>query len=162
MSIAGFYFPGKNEIEKGNEVEKGNEDEKGNEIENLSSEIEAKLEVKDESEINDENNNTEKNENCENEDDSDEENDEEGWITPGNLEQVKKTTLNEVEQFDINEQKFKVGCMTSDFSMQNVLIQIGIPVLSVDGLIIKKPRSYAQRCITCMKLIFKFILFQFS
>ena len=146
VSIAGFYFPGKNP----NKEEENNEK---SEIENLSSEIEANLEVKEDSGKNDENNNnSETNENCENEDnDSDEENDEEGWITPGNLDQVKKASLNDVEQFDIKEQKFQVGCMTSDFSMQNVLIQIGIPVLSVDGLLIKRPRSYAQRCITCMK-----------
>ena len=34
---------------------------------------------------------------------------------------------------------------------QNVLIQIGIPVLSIDGLLIKVARSYVLRCMTCSR-----------
>lgn len=85
-------------------------------------------------------------------DDDNDDDDEAGWIKPSNLKEMKKLSILESEQQELNNVKFKVGCMTSDFSMQNVLIQIGIPVLSVDGLLIKKPRSYVLRCITCMKV----------
>ena len=61
-----------------------------------------------------------------------------------------------------------VACITTDFSMQvmrfisslnshlfffarekNVLIQMGIPVLSVDGLLIRIARSYVLKCRVC-------------
>ena len=66
---------------------------------------------RDESESNDGEDNEE-------DEDDDEEDDQEGWITPGNLEEIKKLTLNEFEQQEAVELKIKVGCMTSDFSMQ--------------------------------------------
>ena len=50
------------------------------------------------------------------EEESDEE-DEVGWITPSNLEEVKKMNLNELEE-DISNLSVKVACMTSDFAMQ--------------------------------------------
>ena len=61
-----------------------------------------------------------------------------------------------------------VACITTDFSMQvishsrqsflltsilhtlkNVLIQLGIPVISVDGLLIRTARSYILKCRVC-------------
>lgn len=86
----------------------------------------------------------------------DEENEEDeddgvGWINPSNIEETKKQSLVELEEEDVKNRTIPVACMTSDFSMQNVLIQIGIPVLSVDGLLIKKARSYVLKCITCKK-----------
>lgn len=59
-----------------------------------------------------------------------------------------------------------VACITTDFAMQvktlidnrtipiayllkNVLIQLGIPVLSVDGLLIRTARSYVLKCRVC-------------
>ncbi len=74
-----------------------------------------------------------------------------GWINPSNIEETKKQSLIELEEEDVKNRTIPVACMTSDFSMQNVLIQIGIPVLSVDGLLIKKARSYVLKCITCKK-----------
>jgi hypothetical protein len=53
-----------------------------------------------------------------NEDDAAEDNDDDGWITPSNFEQVKKMSLVESEQQDLNNLGIKVACMTSDFSMQ--------------------------------------------
>ncbi|XP_078251987.1 RNA-binding protein NOB1-like [Rhinoraja longicauda] len=40
----------------------------------------------------------------------------------------------------------KVGCMTTDFAMQNVLIQMGLHVISLNGMIIKQARNYILRC----------------
>ncbi|KAJ4922272.1 hypothetical protein JOQ06_021616 [Pogonophryne albipinna] len=44
-----------------------------------------------------------------------------------------------------------VGCLTTDFAMQNVLIQIGLHVLSVNGMLIKQARNYILRCHACFK-----------
>lgn len=75
-----------------------------------------------------------------------------GWITPSNLAEVKKINGVHGDEQEVDKLQIQVGCMTSDFSMQNVLIQIGIPVLSVDGLLIKRPRSYVLKCVTCSKI----------
>lgn len=94
-------------------------------------------------------NNNDNNDNANNDEDED---DNVGWITPGNLEEVKRLSNITGGEENIDDRQIQVGCMTSDFSMQNVLIQIGIAVLSVDGLLIKKPRSYVLKCVTCSKI----------
>ncbi|XP_063336710.1 RNA-binding protein NOB1 isoform X1 [Pelmatolapia mariae] len=82
-------------------------------------------------------------------DEDDEENDDDdggGWITPGNIKQVKMDSADWTAPADI-----KVGCLTTDFAMQNVLIQIGLHVLSVNGMLIKQARNYILRCHACFK-----------
>jgi rRNA maturation endonuclease Nob1 len=48
--------------------------------------------------------------------------------------------------------KAKVACMTTDFSMQNVLIQLGLKVLSVDGLLVKSVKQFVLRCMACYQV----------
>lgn len=76
-----------------------------------------------------------------------EEEDEGGWITPANISNVKKNFgLSEAE-----EKNVEVGCITTDFAMQNVLKQIGLQVTTLDGRIIKHMRTFILRCYTCYK-----------
>ncbi|XP_010900174.2 RNA-binding protein NOB1 isoform X1 [Esox lucius] len=82
----------------------------------------------------------------EEEEEEDNEDDGGGWITPSNIKQVQLETGNWVSPDDI-----KVGCLTTDFAMQNVLIQIGLHVLSVNGMLIKQARNYILRCHACFK-----------
>ncbi|XP_072169063.1 RNA-binding protein NOB1-like [Diadema setosum] len=81
--------------------------------------------------------------------DEDVDDDEAGWITPHNISQVK-------QQMGVKDEAslegIRVGCMTSDFAMQNVLIQIGIPVISVNGMLIKRAKSFVLRCHDCFKV----------
>nr|XP_014263431.2 RNA-binding protein NOB1 isoform X1 [Maylandia zebra] len=81
-------------------------------------------------------------------DEVDEEDDDDGggWITPGNIKEVKMDSADWTAPADI-----KVGCLTTDFAMQNVLIQIGLHVLSVNGMLIKQARNYILRCHACFK-----------
>ena len=37
------------------------------------------------------------------------------------------------------------------FSLQNVLIQMGLNVVSVDGMLIKRAKSFVLRCHACFK-----------
>ncbi|KAL7406076.1 hypothetical protein ABVT39_012874 [Epinephelus coioides] len=69
-----------------------------------------------------------------------------GWITPSNIKQVKMDSADGTAPADV-----KVGCLTTDFAMQNVLIQIGLHVLSVNGMLIKQARNYILRCHACFK-----------
>ncbi|XP_072135886.1 RNA-binding protein NOB1 isoform X1 [Mobula birostris] len=77
------------------------------------------------------------------EDDSD---DSEGWITPSNIQQIHRDMGCSERAADI-----RVGCMTTDFAMQNVLIQMGLHVISLNGMIIKQARNFILRCFACFK-----------
>lgn len=68
-----------------------------------------------------------------------------GWINKSNIESVK---LHSQEGFAHVE----VACITTDFSMQNVLLQIGLHVMSVDGMAINQIRTYVLRCYSCFKI----------
>ncbi|TSL75297.1 RNA-binding protein NOB1 [Bagarius yarrelli] len=82
----------------------------------------------------------------EREEEEEEEDDGGGWITPSNIKQI---------HMDAGEcsplENVSVGCVTTDFAMQNVLLQIGLSVLSVNGLLIKHTRNYVLRCHACFK-----------
>ncbi|XP_063044010.1 RNA-binding protein NOB1 isoform X3 [Engraulis encrasicolus] len=78
--------------------------------------------------------------------DGDDEDDGGGWITPNNIKQVKLDAGHGKPTADV-----KVGCVTTDFAMQNVLIQMGLNVLSLNGMLIKNTRNYILRCYACFK-----------
>ncbi|XP_067443080.1 RNA-binding protein NOB1 isoform X2 [Thunnus thynnus] len=82
----------------------------------------------------------------EDDDDDDDDDDGGGWITPSNIKQVKMDTADWTAPADV-----RVGCLTTDFAMQNVLTQIGLHVLSVNGMVIKQARNYILRCHACFK-----------
>nr|XP_004057939.1 RNA-binding protein NOB1 isoform X1 [Gorilla gorilla gorilla] len=69
-----------------------------------------------------------------------------GWITPSNIKQIQQ----ELEQCHVPED-VRVGCLTTDFAMQNVLLQMGLHVLAVNGMLIREARSYILRCHGCFK-----------
>nr|XP_056718750.1 RNA-binding protein NOB1 [Euleptes europaea] len=77
---------------------------------------------------------------------SEEEEDEEGWITPSNIRQIQENTGPGAEPADV-----QVGCLTTDFAMQNVLLQMGLHVLAVNGLLIRHARSHVLRCHGCFR-----------
>ncbi|XP_058011545.1 RNA-binding protein NOB1 [Ahaetulla prasina] len=75
-----------------------------------------------------------------------EDDEEEGWITPRNIEQIQKSTC-----WGSEPAKVQVGCVTTDFAMQNVLLQMGLHVLAFNGLLIQHARSYILRCHGCFR-----------
>lgn len=46
----------------------------------------------------------------------------------------------------------KVACLTTDFAMQNVMLQMDLRVMSVDGLMIKSARQWVMRCAGCFEV----------
>jgi len=44
-----------------------------------------------------------------------------------------------------------VGCITTDFAIQNVLLQMGMHLVSIDGLAIKKLKQWILKCFSCNK-----------
>ena len=74
---------------------------------------------------------------------------EEGWISSSNLNKVlKNATAFEGTLLE----EIGVGVMTADFAMQNILLQIGIPLLSVNGMLIRQVKSYILECFSCYKI----------
>uniref|UniRef100_J3SD17 RNA-binding protein NOB1 n=1 Tax=Crotalus adamanteus TaxID=8729 RepID=J3SD17_CROAD len=71
---------------------------------------------------------------------------EDGWITPRNIEQIQQSTC-----WGSEPAKVQVGCVTTDFAMQNILLQMGLHVLAFNGLLIRQARSYILRCHGCFR-----------
>lgn len=70
-----------------------------------------------------------------------------GWVTPENLQDAIKS----MNSMNLDESKMEVACITTDFAMQNTLIQMGLKVVSVDGFQIKQAKTFILRCFGCMK-----------
>lgn len=139
-SIVGFYLPNdevedkepKNDVEVDDDEkqnfdvesaeQKINQLQIGNEPENVSSEDEDGYES-----------------------DSQNSDSEDTWITPDNLEEARR----KMGALDTLSTVVEVACLTTDFAMQNVLIQIGINVVSLDGLLIKQAKTFILRCFAC-------------
>nr|CAG4643283.1 EOG090X07WR [Ilyocryptus agilis] len=127
--IAGFYLP------------------KADEVDELADQVaETKIEeevVDDEDEGSDGDSDEKEEVEEEEEDDGD---DDDGWITPANIEHVKHSMSGVLESVQL-----EVACLTTDFAMQNVLMQMGLHVVSLEGRLIHEARTYILRCYACFR-----------
>jgi len=71
--------------------------------------------------------------------------DEEGWITKDNLNKLISSSV----QQDAVKEALGVCVMTSDFAMQNIILQMGIPLKAHNGRIITRVKSYILECFSC-------------
>jgi len=74
-----------------------------------------------------------------------------GWITLDNITQYTEA-YNELNGAVEPGEQVKVACLTTDFAMQNVLLQMRMNLLSIDGMVIKKTQKWILMCYTCNKL----------
>lgn len=98
--------------------------------------------------------------------DGDVEDDGEGWITstnelkamksagvldpqrnPSHLDMKSKNPM--IHGPPINQ---RAACATTDFAMQNVILQMNLELLSVDGVKVRKLKSWVTRCGACFKI----------
>ncbi|KAJ6490296.1 Nin one binding Zn-ribbon like-domain-containing protein [Mycena vitilis] len=96
------------------------------------------------------------------EDPSDDDDGEGEWITPGNVALHKSRALELLPGTGAGKGKGKrkeeedevigAGCMTADFAMQNVLLQMGLNLVGVEGKRIQKVKSWVLRCHACFKI----------
>lgn len=81
--------------------------------------------------------------------DADEDGSEAGdWLGEDNLDMFlgsKQEVLVDEEQ----PESMRVACVTTDFSIQNVLLEMGLSVLSVDGYRIRQTRKWVLLCRGC-------------
>ena len=95
------------------------------------------------------------------------EDDGEGWITNTREIQTLKATgaldpLRKAGKNGSKEKKKKkpagppmshrAACTTTDFAMQNVILQMNLELLSVDGIKVQKLKSWVTRCGACYKV----------
>jgi len=78
------------------------------------------------------------------------EDDDDGWITPQSL--AKSRVIPTVELGSELEAMPSVVAMSFDFAVQNVLLQMGLFIVSSSGMLIREARSYALRCSACFKI----------
>ncbi|KAI0700707.1 Nin one binding Zn-ribbon like-domain-containing protein [Cytidiella melzeri] len=81
------------------------------------------------------------------------------WITPSNVALHKSRALNLIpdDSSSSKHQKarakqIKSGCMTADFAMQNVLLQMGLSLVGVEGKRIERVKTWVLRCHACFKI----------
>lgn len=127
--VTGFFLPkstGENEIEK-SKIDEITDESDTEDVENVLVPV------------------TEDNDNSGDEDDGDDS--DSGWITPSNVKIAKQQINSEL----MEEKRVEVACMTTDFAMQNVLLQMNLNVSALDGRLIKQLRTYILRCYACFK-----------
>lgn len=82
------------------------------------------------------------------------------WITPDNVALHKSRALEFLPSSDgdlkkrrrvADEETVLAGCMTADFAMQNVLLQMGLTLVGVEGKRIQKVKTWVLRCHACFK-----------
>ncbi|WFD32287.1 20S-pre-rRNA D-site endonuclease nob1 [Malassezia sp. CBS 17886] len=92
------------------------------------------------------------------------------WVTPDNITKHKNRALGIVVDESVampsepgtsrrrrgrrnkRTSTMSVACMTGDFAVQNVLLQMGLHLVSVDGLRIERVKSWVLRCHACYKI----------
>lgn len=91
-------------------------------------------------------------------DPSDEEDGDGEWITPSNVGLHKSRALDLLPSADASrrgkgkhDEVVAAGCMTADFAMQNVLLQMGLSLVGVEGKRIQKVKTWVLRCHACFK-----------
>ena len=72
--------------------------------------------------------------------------DEEGWIKPAPKTQACDTPEND------HVEKVETACVTTDFAMQNVLLQIGLNLMAVNGMRVKHLKNWVLRCHACFSI----------
>jgi len=98
-------------------------------------------------------------------DPSDEDDGDGEWITPSNVALHKSRALDLLPSADSSrkgrgkaDEEVAAGCMTADFAMQNVLLQMGLSLVGVEGKRIQKVKTWVLRCHACFKYVLIIIL----
>ncbi|KAF8639843.1 hypothetical protein AX17_001098 [Amanita inopinata Kibby_2008] len=88
-------------------------------------------------------------------DPSDEDDGEGEWITPDNVAFHKSTALDRLPSTPdarAENEEIWAACMTADFAMQNVLLQMGLNLVGSEGRRIEKIKTWVLRCHACFKI----------
>jgi len=92
----------------------------------------------------------------------------EGWVSVSNFKSIKAGGIHgfsfkDPKKHEDNTSKDPKGkkkdlgppssqrcaCATTDFAMQNILLQMGMVLLSIDGMAVRRVKHWVTRCATC-------------
>jgi len=80
------------------------------------------------------------------------EDDDEGWITPSNLKKHQAKDANgSIEKEGKEQAVMQVATLTTDFAMQNVILQINLNLLSPSFQRVKHLKTFVLRCHACFQ-----------
>ncbi|GAB7342798.1 hypothetical protein MBLNU457_g0933t1 [Dothideomycetes sp. NU457] len=78
--------------------------------------------------------------------------DDEGWITPSNLKKHQAKDANgSVEEQGKEQAVMQVATLTTDFAMQNVILQVNLNLLSPSFQRVKHLKTFVLRCHACFQ-----------
>ncbi|KAI8909058.1 Nin one binding Zn-ribbon like-domain-containing protein [Gorgonomyces haynaldii] len=73
------------------------------------------------------------------------------WITPSNVQKHKEKDA-EAPAPKRKVTSLDVACISNDFAVQNMLLQIGLGLVNVDGLMVTRVKNWVLRCHACYKV----------
>ena len=79
--------------------------------------------------------------------------DSEGWITPANIKRVQAAESDKSSSTSIVKEPIRTAIITTDFAMQNVILQMGLNLLSPSMSRINNIRTYVLRCHACFQTV---------
>lgn len=135
-NVVGFHVPSS---DSGNEQEVPDIDEVREKFESLGCNEEE-----------DDNKSDEETDDEDNDEDDEPPLDDDDWITPQNVAEAKRELTGAARLADDSPPP-KVACLSTDFAIQNVLKQMGLSVVTLDGLLIRQVRTFILRCYACFK-----------
>ncbi|ORY96547.1 Nin one binding Zn-ribbon like-domain-containing protein [Syncephalastrum racemosum] len=71
------------------------------------------------------------------------------WITPENIKEHRAMEIGVTPEELQAQTKIDVACMTNDFAMQNVLLQMNLNLVSTGGYRVTKIKNWILRCHAC-------------
>lgn len=86
------------------------------------------------------------------EDDSGGDSDGGGWITPSNLKKKQAEDASASTKQTPEPRTMQVAVLTSDFAMQNVILQMNLNLLSPSMARVKHLKTYVMRCHACFNV----------
>ena len=89
---------------------------------------------------------------AESQEDSDSGSDGGGWITPSNLKKKQAQDAGSIASQGPEPKTMQVGVLTTDFAMQNVIMQINLNLLSPQLTRVKHLKTFVLRCHACFQV----------
>jgi RNA-binding protein NOB1 len=83
---------------------------------------------------------------------SQDDSDSEGWITPSNLKKKQAEDAGASTEQTAESKTMQVGVLTTDYAMQNVILQINLNLLSPSMTRVKHLKTFVLRCHACFNV----------
>ncbi|KAF0690509.1 Aste57867_18099 [Aphanomyces stellatus] len=80
-----------------------------------------------------------------------EDDDGKNWVSAENAAEYAQSPFGSDKVVQAVDSTIQVGCITTDYSMQNVMLQMGLHLISTDGMVINRVKQWILKCVACYK-----------